>query len=348
MIFTAVWIAGADLPGAELPAPPARIAFGSCAKQDRPQPIWNAINAAEPELFLFLGDNIYGDTEDMDVLRRKYEQLGAQDGYRALLAGRCRVLATWDDHDYGKNDAGAEFPLKAQSQQVMLDFFNEPPDSPRRRREGIHSAERFEGGGRTIQVILLDTRYFRSPLVDVPPEERGARGRYAPNTDPAATVLGEGQWRWLEDRLREPADLRIVATSIQAIPEEHGFEKWANFPLERRRLFRLVRETGAEGVILLSGDRHLAEISRLAPEATDGVGFPLYEVTSSGMNAAGGGNADEPNRHRVGPGNFRGTNFGLLTVDWSADDPELVLEVRDENGTPALAQRVRLSELSRQ
>ena len=65
------------------------------------------------------------------------------------------------------------------------------------------------------------------------------------------------------------------------------------------------------------------------------------------MNAAGGGTPDEPNRHRVGSGNFRGTNFGLLTFDWAADDPLLTLEVRDESGSPALSQDARLSELSR-
>ena len=54
-----------------------RIAFGSCAHQDKPQPIWKSIAAAKPDVFLFLGDNIYGDSEDIAVIRRKYDQLNA-------------------------------------------------------------------------------------------------------------------------------------------------------------------------------------------------------------------------------------------------------------------------------
>ena len=39
----------------------ARIAFGSCANQNAPQPIWDAVLAYRPEVFLFVGDNVYGD-----------------------------------------------------------------------------------------------------------------------------------------------------------------------------------------------------------------------------------------------------------------------------------------------
>jgi alkaline phosphatase D len=46
--------------------PLSRIAFGSCANQDHPQPVWDAIVVTQPELFLFLGDNVYADTEDME------------------------------------------------------------------------------------------------------------------------------------------------------------------------------------------------------------------------------------------------------------------------------------------
>lgn len=89
--------------------PLTRLGFGSCAKQDKPQPIWNAVVAGKPQLFMMIGDNIYGDTEDMDLLRRKYELLGAQPGFLALRQA-CPVLATWDDHDLGANDAGADYP----------------------------------------------------------------------------------------------------------------------------------------------------------------------------------------------------------------------------------------------
>lgn len=87
----------------------SRIALGSCAKQNLPQPIWEPILASKPNLFVFLGDNIYGDSKDMDVIRRKYAQLAAKPGYQKLRAS-VPILATWDDHDYGADDAGNEYP----------------------------------------------------------------------------------------------------------------------------------------------------------------------------------------------------------------------------------------------
>ena len=184
-----------------------RIAFGSCAKEDRAQPIWSNVLASEPDLWIWAGDNVYGDTEDVAELRAKYALLAAIPGYAALRAS-VPILATWDDHDYGRNDAGVEFPRKRESQQAFLDFFGVPADSPRRTREGVYHAATFGPEGRRVQVILLDTRYHRSPLEEF---ETGTRRQdYRPTRERAATVLGAEQWRWLEARLREPADLRLI------------------------------------------------------------------------------------------------------------------------------------------
>lgn len=329
-------------PAAGRPGPAlTRVAFGSCAREDREQPIWDAIVAAEPELFLFLGDNIYGDSDDMAVLRQKWQTLGAVPGY-ARLKSICPILATWDDHDYGRNDAGGEYPFKRESQQVFLDFFDEPADSPRRRSPGVFDARSFGPEGRRVQILLLDTRYFRSPLVnrDWRPEPgEGDRGPYGRNLDPAATLLGDMQWSWLADRLREPAELRIIASSIQVVADDHSWEKWGNFPLERARLFELIRETGATGVFIVSGDRHSAEISAVDP----GVGYPLIDVTSSSLNQPLNWE-NEPNRHRIGLKYF-GPNFGMLVVDWEQSDPVLRFQVRNVDGDVVLQHRVRLSEL---
>ena len=59
-----------------------RIALGFCAKQNLPQPIWEPILASRPDLFIFLGDNIYGDSKDMEVIQRKYAQLAAKPGFQ--------------------------------------------------------------------------------------------------------------------------------------------------------------------------------------------------------------------------------------------------------------------------
>jgi alkaline phosphatase D len=334
--------------------PLSRIAFGSCAEQHRPQPIWDAVVAARPELFLFLGDNIYADTEDIEVFRSKYQLLAAQPGYQKLKA-TCPILATWDDHDLGANDAGGEYPKKKEAQQLFLDFFGVPEDSPRRRQEGVYHSQMFGPKEQRIQVILLDTRYFRSPLkTGSKPGEpgEGRRGKYAPNDDLATTVLGPKQWAWLEEQLRAPAVFRILCSSFQAVADEHGSEMWGNFPRERQRLFELIRKTGVERIVIVSGDRHLAEISRLAADAA-GIGYPLFDVTSSSLNTpsgnftkAGTRFANEINSYRVGLTYFD-TNFGFIDIDWSQPDPELRLQVRDEKGDVVLQQRLTRSQLRR-
>lgn len=219
--------------------PLRRVAFGSCAQQEKPQPIWKHIVAAKPELFLFLGDTIYADTTDMEVMKAKYAKFAVLPGWQQLLK-TCPVLATWDDHEYGANDAGAEYPKKKESQQLFLDFFNVPKESPRRKQEGVYHAAVFGPADKRVQVILLDTRYFRSKLKKkirfIP-----ADGAYEPNNDPMATMLGDAQWKWLEQQLKVPARLRLLCSSIQLVAEDHGHEKWMNLPRERDKLCRRYR-----------------------------------------------------------------------------------------------------------
>lgn len=317
--------------------PVARIAFGSCARQDQPQPIWEQINDAKPDLFLFIGDNIYGDTEDMTLMKTKYDQLATIPGF-AKLRRSVPILATWDDHDFGVNDGGANYAQRAASQQLLLDFFGEPKDSPRRQREGVYDAKIYGPVGKRVQIILLDTRYHRSALKTVPRGTRG-QGRYTSDDDPNKTMLGAAQWQWLGEQLRQPAEVRIIASSIQVIAEDHGWEKWMNFAPERQRLFKLIRATGATGVVFISGDRHLAELSMM----DGGVGYPLYDLTASGMNNASKvWRRYEENRHRVATLNW-GDNFGLITIDWSKADPLLALQVRDAEGDIRIQQKLPLS-----
>jgi alkaline phosphatase D len=194
--------------------------------------------------------------------------------------------------------------------------------------------------GKRVQIILLDTRYFRSKLKKGDKRVMGVLP-YLPNTDKGATFLGEAQWKWLRTQLEVPAEVRLLVSSIQLVPEDHPFEKWTNIPAERQRLFKLLRDTKAAGVIVLSGDRHLAELSRMDA----GLGYPLFDLTSSGLNQ---GNkrwrALEPNRHRVATMNV-GNNFGLIEIEWSRADPLIRLQVRDEVGDITIQQKIPLSRL---
>ncbi len=308
----------------------------------RADDIWDAIRETKPDVMVLLGDNIYAKTEDMTVMKVEYAKLGADAGFKRLRQS-VPILATWDDNDYGRSDVGAEYPQKAQSQAIFLEFFGVPKISPRWGREGIYDSVIVGPVGRRMQFILLDTRYFRGPLVkrgaNEPPPPVDRAGPYVPTRDTSTTMLGAAQWKWLEEQLREPAELRLIASSIQVISEEHGYEKWANFPHERERLFRLIGETGAKGVVFLSGDRHHAEISRL-----DGVvDYPLYDVTSSSLNKPRLFTV-EANKHRVGEMYFQ-SNFGLVSIKWEIETPSICVEIRDSSGNSVRTQEVLLGDL---
>jgi alkaline phosphatase D len=254
------------------------------------------------------------------------------------------MLATWDDHDYGNNDAGEEWVHKEDAQKQFLDFFGVPADSPRRKQKGVYWAETFGPEGQRVQVIMLDGRYCRSPIRKADKPLPGTTIRpYLPNTDPDATMLGEEQWKWLEDQLKKPAEVRLIGSGIQVVSDDHPFEKWAAIPNERARLYKLIRDTGANGVIVLSGDRHLGDIS-VDPKA---VGYPLYDVTSSGFNQGSLNYRDpEANRYRVG-GMPWGNNFGVVQIDWAAKEPAVSLQLRDEGGQIAAAAKVPIARLQK-
>lgn len=319
------------------------IATGSCAVQGNPQPVWEAVLARDPDLYLALGDNIYGDTEDVNVLRRKYARLAADEGF-AELRRTTPIEAIWDDHDFGENDAGRHYPMRDSSEDVFLEFWNVPDTSSRWGRPGIYGATTYGSEGRRVQVILLDTRYFRDSLARWADGERPEEsGPYRPWRDTTRTLLGDRQWAWLARQLEKPAELRIVASSIQVVSDRHGWEMWGNFPHERERLFRLLREKEANGVIFLSGDRHAAEISRYRPSGDEG--YPLYDLTASALNQTGGA-PNEVNPYRTHDQKYIEPNFGLIQVDWQQEDPTIRLQIRSEEGEIVREERLTLSTIS--
>jgi alkaline phosphatase D len=318
------------------------LGFGSCARQERPQPIWDAINAAGCDAFVLCGDNIYADTADPAVFREKYAMFAAMPGF-AKLRQTTPLFATWDDHDYGLNDGGAGFPGAAAAQREFCDFFQVPADSPLRSSPGVYDCVTFGPVGKRLQLILLDTRFFRSPLKKDPDNPK----INAPNTDAGATILGADQWAWLERRLREPAEIRVVISSISFISTEHGSEKWSNFPQERDRFLELLHHTQAKGVVVISGDRHLAELSMLKP--ADGAPYPLYDLTTSGLNQPvekeseyGSANPPKgpPNRYRIHDRPYTGSNFGLMRIEWNLPQPSVTLQICGLGGEVVISQDV--------
>jgi alkaline phosphatase D len=332
-----------------------RIAFGSCAHQDRPQPIWDAVLEQQPDLFIFLGDNVYGDTRDPVALAECYARLGAQPGFARLRAST-PLLATWDDHDYGENDAGRDYPMKRESQRVFCDFWGEAASSPRRIRDGIFAGYVFGDpmatGARRVQILLPDLRFNRSPLTvrplgtltyDAWADARQAAGEPVPgpyerNPDSSASQLGETQWRWLEEQLTIPATVRILASSLQVVADFPGWEAWSNYPADLDRLIDAVRNHDASGLFCISGDTHWAEMSC----RTRNVPYPLWDLTSSGLTETWPVVA--PNAHRAAP-TWREPNFGMIDIDWRANGARIDLRVLDLSGIERLHQRLDTDQL---
>lgn len=334
-----------DLPFEDAALDPSKtlthIGFGSCLDQAKEQPIFDAVLAEDFDLFFFLGDNVYGDVTSpaMTELREAYRQQAQRSQGLRTLRAQTPVRATWDDHDYGDNDIGAHFFGKEASQGFFAEFWNLPPDSPARQRPGIYDAMIVGPPGQRVQVMVLDTRYFRSDLQRTPEPDAVGRERYVPDDDPGKTLLGDAQWSWLEEQLRKPAEVRILVSSIQVLAEGHGWEAWRQLPTERRRLYDLIESTGAEGIVILSGDRHRAGIYR----HMEAIGYPLYEITSSALNAPSS-HPEEPGPMRLGP-TYRPVNYGAVTLDWK--NHIVRLEIRDLQGNTTLRQDVELANLRR-
>jgi alkaline phosphatase D len=237
----------------------------------------------------------------------------------------------------GLNDGGVEFPHKQAAKNEFLDFWRLPADDPRRTREGLYHAHVFGPVGKRVQVILLDTRWFRSKLRVTDQRNAPGKERYVPDTDPQKTMLGEAQWQWLETQLRQPAEARLIVSGVQVIVEGHGWEGWHNFPREQEKLKQLIQKTAAKGVVLLSGDRHIGALYK----STGMQGYPLYEITSSGMTHAWA-QAKEDGPNRLGE-LITQNHLGLIEMDWSKQ--EIQLGFQNTQGEWLKKQTIALSEL---
>jgi alkaline phosphatase D len=321
----------------------SKIAFGSCAHENNPLPVFDLVVKHKPDLFLFLGDNIYGDTKNMDTLQMKYNMLAAKPTFQNLKKN-VPIIATWDDHDYGWNDIGKHYPFKAESKEIFLKFFNEPKDSERRKHEGIYTSYMYETNGKKLQIILLDNRTFRDDCRKHK-DEVAKDKRYFYTLDyylqqePDSTYLGSAQWKWLEAELKKPADLRLIGSGSQFAIEYNGYEAWANFPLEQKRFLDLIKKTKANGVLFLTGDVHYAEISKIkVPDL-----YPIYDVTSSGLSSTW--HFATPNDNRI-EGPVMENHFGLLTIDWKKKIPQIKMEIWDINDNQRIEYTIGLDEIS--
>ncbi len=320
------------------------IAFGSCADPDVPMPALLVALEQKADVFIWLGDNIYADTRNIDTLIADYAELGSHDDFKKL-SEKTRLIATWDDHDYGWNDAGRHYPLREASKQAFLTFWNEPALSPRRSRPGVYMSYLFDGGRQDVHVILLDTRTFRDdlkPASSISFEGTNGFGYaadYVPHTEVDSTLLGTEQWQWLEKQLEVKADVRIIGSSTQFGAEWNGYECWANFPHEQDRIAELIQKSNAlhrqldqphVPIVFISGDVHYGEISgwKSHKEPLRSSLDTLFDVTSSGITSKW--DFATPNTNRL-EGPLMDNNIGILQIG-RPRQPFVVAELWDATG----------------
>jgi hypothetical protein len=208
-----------------------RLAFGSCSKQWLEQPLWTPILEFKPQLWLWTGDAIYGRSRGAAALSDGFATQLRQPDYRSLMSSAI-IEGTWDDHDYGCNDAGKELPNQDDTQDLYLDFIGVRARSPRRRqRRGVYSSHAFGSPPQQVKVIMLDTRSFRdsyyipsiggsmlpfSPVLAA--LGRGLCAHCSIGSDYDGDILGETQWAWLNEQLKEsPAAVHIIVSSVQVL-----------------------------------------------------------------------------------------------------------------------------------
>ncbi len=310
-----------------------RFAFGSCVNENRDMKFWDVIAAQKPQAFLLIGDNVYGDTRatsgaNIPTLVASYKKLNARvefDRFRRHVP----MMTTWDDHDFGANDAGGSFAFKEYAEKVYENYWGSSDEV--RARPGVQESRIVGPEGKRVQFIILDARFFRSDLASMTYRDPGPPlGWYIPNNDAKATILGTEQWQWLTEELSKPAELRFIISSTQVVTDAHNFEGWTNFPKERERLYALLAQKGLNNAIFLTGDRDAGGFYKAS---VPGVSQPVWEFTSSSLNFAfgkGDGGGKEPDPTRTG-GFWGIPNFGQIDIDW--EGKKVIMSLRKDDGS---------------
>ena len=298
------------------------LGFGSCLHQDRSMAILKTIEKKELDLFMFIGDNVYGDQEDgeLDKLIRTYKQ---QYNNLENFLKNVSTEFIWDDHDFGINDGGSNYRYKDRAKELFLETWKIPSNDPRRLRDGLYFDKMIKKNGLKVHLIFLDNRSFKSEWKLTDEFNKEGKERYVKDFDPQKTLLGKKQWQWLKDKLNEDSDIKIILSSLQILSLGHGWESWDKLPLERERLFNLIDESDVSNLFILSGDRHRGGFYRFKTNDNN----DIYEFTSSSLNLPIPFNTEEKGPLRIGS-TYRKANFGVVRIF----EDKVVMELTSNKG----------------
>jgi alkaline phosphatase D len=292
---------------------PIRIAFGSCVRVqfDDRQHVFDAITALEPDLFLWLGDNIYADSDSEAAHLDMYGRQRAVESLQPLLRS-VPQLAIWDDHDFGYNDSDRTNPVKGMTLRLFRQWWANPaagtPDTP-----GVF----FKHGFGPIDIFMLDGRYYRDKPSD-------------PDT-PGKTMLGAGQKAWLKRELKASrATFKILASGTGWSAAEHEGDSWAKYLHERDEILDYIRDNRITGCFGISGDVHMGE-ANCVPWSEKG-GYDFYDLVSSGLaQTLSPKFIDQNPEVRLRAPWVGSANFGLLEFSF-APEPVVEMSVRNIMG----------------
>ncbi|MDH3650602.1 MAG: alkaline phosphatase family protein [Saprospiraceae bacterium] len=305
--------------------PDFKAAIGSCAyineeAYDRPgegygqhEEIFTSIYSDDPDLMLWLGDNIYlreADWNTFTGIYHRYTHTRSQSFLQPLLAST-HHYAIWDDHDFGPNDSDRSFVHKDKTEEAFKQFWANPSYGLEG-QGGITSMFTWSD----CDFFLLDNRYFRAP-----------NGR----TTGERTLLGKHQLRWIIDALKySKAPFKFVCIGGMVLSSAKVFENYINlYPEEREQLLDAIQTEGITGVIFLTGDRHHTELSTWQPEG----GVTIHDLTISPLTSTAYGGDQGKNQYLVeGTEVEKKQNYGLLEVTGPRKDRKLKIWVKDHLG----------------
>lgn len=228
------------------------IVIGSAHGTNRTFSPWTALQTLAEEdidMFMHLGDMSYNDPADTLEEYRAVWQLTLSDpGYLALLP-TVGSYVVWDDHEVA-NDYDPE-NINSGQLAAGKDAFFEAVPMVRGENGQLWTSYMW---GDTAEIILLDCRSERRPST------RFFGG---------ATYISDEQMTWLQDRLlNSPAHFKVVMNSVPItnMPGAWDFagnDRWEGYRAQRNALIDFITDNELENIWFLTGDFHLAFISRL-------------------------------------------------------------------------------------